>query len=64
MSFVTDDQILAALDKPRKVYSVLQQVDPSNRSEAGVQEQLMRLRAAGKVLFDIKTGRWRRANGT
>jgi hypothetical protein len=61
MSFVTDEAILAALDKPRKVYSVLHQVDPSNRSQEAVQTHLMRLRAEGKVLFDIHTGRWRRA---
>lgn len=61
MSIVTDDAILAALDKPRQVYSVLQLVDPSCRTTDGVQAHLMRLRTEGKVTFDIKTGRWRRA---
>jgi len=38
-----------------------QRVDPSNRSTEALQDQMMRLRAAGKVKFDIKTGKWSRA---
>lgn len=53
--------MLAALDKPRAVYGLLQRLDPSNKSTEALQDQLMRMRAAGKVKFDIKTGKWSRA---
>jgi hypothetical protein len=56
-----EEEILAALDKPRAVYGVLQRVDPSNKSTDALQDQLMRMRAEGKVKFDIKTGKWSRA---
>jgi hypothetical protein len=58
---VREEDILAALDKPRAVYGVLQRVDPSNKSTEALQDQLMRMRTAGKVKFDIKTGKWSRA---
>lgn len=56
-----EEEVLAALDKPRALYSVQQLVDPSNKSTDGLQELLMRMRSEGKVKFDIKTGRWRKA---
>jgi hypothetical protein len=52
---------LAALDKPRALYAVQQLVDPSNKSTDALQELLLRMRAAGKTKFDIKTGRWSKA---
>jgi hypothetical protein len=58
---VREEDILEALDKPRAVYGVLQLVDPSNKSTEALQDQLMRMRAAGKVKFDIKTGKWSKA---
>ena len=54
----TEDEVMAALDKPMAVYALLQRVDPSNKSTEGLQDQLIRMRAAGKVKFDIKTGKW------
>jgi hypothetical protein len=58
-SIVTrEEDVLAALDKPRALYSVQQLVDPSNKSTDALQELLLRMRAAGKVKFDIKSGRW------
>jgi len=54
----SEDDVLEALDKPRALYSVQQRVDPSNKSTDALQELLMRMRAAGKVKFDIKTGKW------
>ena len=54
----TDDEILAALDKPLAVYAILRLVDPSSKSTDALQDQLMRMRAAGKVKFDIKKGTW------
>jgi len=58
---VTEDEVLAALDKPRALYSIQQLVDPSNKSTDALQELLLRMRAAGKVKFDIKAGRWSKA---
>ncbi|HWY61692.1 MAG TPA: hypothetical protein VNW15_07300 [Rhizomicrobium sp.] len=56
-----EEDVLAALDKPRALYSVQQLVDPSNKSTDALQELLLRMRAAGKVKFDIKSGRWSKA---
>lgn len=56
---VTEDAVLKALDKPRKIYSVLQAVDPGGSTEA-LQVLLMKMREAGKVAFDINKGSWRR----
>jgi hypothetical protein len=58
---VKDEDVLAALDKPRSLYSIQQRVDPSNKSTDALQELLMRMRAEGKVKFDINNGRWRKA---
>ena len=57
----TEDAVLEALDKPRALYAVQQRVDPSNKSTDALQDLLMRMRAAGKVKFDIKTGKWSKA---
>ena len=56
-----EDDVLAALDEPRAVYSLQKRVDPSSKSSDALQELLMRMRAEGKVKFDINTGRWSRA---
>ena len=56
----TEEAVLEALDKPRALYAVQQRVDPSNKSTEALQDLLMRMRAAGKVKFDIKTGKWSR----
>ena len=58
---VKDEDVLAALDKPRSLYSIQQRVDPSNKSTDALQELLIRMRAEGKVKFDINNGRWRKA---
>ncbi len=55
------EDILAALDKPRAVYPLLQLVDPGSKSTEALQELLIRLRAEGKVKFDIKSGKWSKA---
>jgi len=57
----TEDAVLEALDKPRALYAVQQRVDPSNKSTEALQDLLMRMRAAGKVKFDIKTSKWSKA---
>jgi len=56
-----EEEVLAALDKPRALYSVQQRVDPSNKSTDALQELLLRMRAEGKVKFDINSGRWSKA---
>jgi hypothetical protein len=53
--------VLAALEKPCAIYSLKQRLDPSSKTTDALQDLLMRMRAAGKVKFDIKTGRWDRA---
>lgn len=57
----SEAEILAALDKPLAIYALQQRVDPSSKSTEALQDQMLRLRAAGKVKFDIKTGKWSRA---
>ncbi len=56
---VTEDNVLNALDKPRKLFSLQQLTDPSGSSDA-LQTLLMKMRDAGKVAFDIKKGAWRK----
>ena len=56
-----EEDVLAALDKPRAIYSLQQRLDPGNKSTDALQELLIRMRAEGKVKFDINTGRWRKA---
>jgi len=56
-----EEEVLEALDKPRVLYSIQMLVDPSNKSTDALQDLLMRMRTEGKVKFDIKTGRWRKA---
>ena len=56
-----EDDVLAALDQPRALYALQQRVDPGNKSTEALQELLIRIRAAGTVKFDIKTGKWSRA---
>ena len=58
---INEADVLAALDKPRAVYPLQQLLDPSSESTDALQDLLMRMRAAGKVKFDIKTGKWTRA---
>ena len=58
---MTEEEVLAALDKPRAIYSLKQRLDPSSKSTDALQELLMRMRADGKVKFDINSGRWSKA---
>jgi hypothetical protein len=57
-----EEDVLAALDKPRATYPLQQLLDPSSKSPDAMQDLLIRMRAAGKVKFDIKKkGHWSRA---
>lgn len=58
---VTEEDVIAALDKARATYSLQQRLDPSSKSTDALQDLLMRMRTAGKVKFDIKTGKWSKA---
>jgi hypothetical protein len=55
---ITDDEIVKALDKPRKLYSIQQLVAPSQKNTDELQAALMRLRDQKKVTFDVHSGRW------
>ncbi len=56
-----EEDVLAALDQPRAIYPLQLRLDPNSKSSDALQEILMRMRAAGKVKFDIKTGKWSKA---
>ena len=56
-----EEEVLAALDKPRNLYTIQRRVDPSNKRADATQELLLRMRAEGKVKFDINSGRWSKA---
>ena len=58
---ITEEHVLAELDKPRTINSLKQLVDPSNKSTDALQDLLMRMRANGQVRFDIKNGKWSKA---
>ena len=57
----SEDDVLGALDKPRAVYALQKLLDPSSKSTDALQDLLMRMRAAGKVKFNIKNGLWSKA---
>jgi hypothetical protein len=58
---IKEEDVLAALDKPRALYPLQTRLDPSNKSTDALHELLMEMRAAGKVKFDIHSGKWRKA---
>ena len=57
---MTKEKLLAALDKPRKINSVLAVVNPGG-SEDEVETTLMEMRDEGLERFDIYKGVWSRA---
>ena len=57
---ITEEAILSALDKPRRLYAIQQRVLPGEKSTEELQEALMRLRNEKKVKFDIHNGQWSR----
>ncbi len=58
---IREEDVLAALDKSRAVMSLKHLLDPSSKSPDALQDVLMRMRAEGKVKFDIKSGKWSKA---
>ncbi|MEO8667884.1 MAG: hypothetical protein ABI399_05160 [Bauldia sp.] len=57
---MTNERILAALDKPRTTYSVRMVVNPSASVEE-VHVLLIKMRDDGLVKFNINNGHWSRA---
>jgi len=58
---ITEAEVIAALDEPRKLHAIQQRVAPGQRNTEELQIVLMRLRDEKKVKFDINSGRWSRA---
>jgi len=56
-----EEDVLGALDRPRAIFSLQQLLEPGKKAADGLHDLLMRMRAEGKVKFDIKTGRWSKA---
>ncbi|MDE2181949.1 MAG: hypothetical protein KGJ78_02895 [Alphaproteobacteria bacterium] len=56
-----EEDVLAVLDKPRAIYALQQRLDPSSKSTEALHALLLRMRAEGKVKFDIKSGKWSKA---
>jgi hypothetical protein len=56
---ISEDAVLKALDRPRRLFAILAAVDPGGRQET-LQDLLMRMRERGLVRFDIKKGTWSR----
>lgn len=57
---IREEEVLKALDKPRAVYALQKLLDPSSKSTDALQDLLLRMRADGKVKFDINKGNWSR----
>ena len=56
---MTEEKIMSALaEKPLTLNTILKRLSSSGSSEE-LQVLLMRMRDAGKLKFDIQTGRWR-----
>ena len=58
---IREEDVLKALDKPRAVYGLQKLLDPSAKSTDALQDLLLRMRAEGKVKFDINKGHWSKA---
>jgi hypothetical protein len=59
---VNEEKILSTLaEKPMKIHALLKRVSSSG-SEEELHLMLMRMRAAGKVAFNINSGQWRVAS--
>jgi hypothetical protein len=60
-AMITEAEIIAALDEPRKLYAILQRVAPGQKDTEELQILLMQLRDQKKVTFNINSGRWSKA---
>jgi len=58
---IKEEDVLAALDRPRALYALQTRLDPSNKNTEALHELLIAMRAAGTVKFDIHRGKWRKA---
>jgi hypothetical protein len=57
----SEKDILAALRKPLTLYEVKARVAPDSKGDVSLQDTLMRMRAEGKLRFDIYAGKWAKA---
>jgi hypothetical protein len=57
---ITEEEVLATLAKPITLYTLQHRLSPGKGVDA-LQELLMQMRGAGKVKFNINTGRWSKA---
>lgn len=57
MPMLIEAEILATLEEPAAVYPLTQRLDPSSKSTYALQVYCEDA-TAGKVKFDIKTGKW------
>ena len=55
---ITEDEVLRALDKPRKLFSLQQAINPSTKQTDKLHSLLLAMRKEGKITFDINSGRW------
>ena len=55
---IKQEEVLAALDKPRTLHAIQQRVDPGSKRFDALQDLLMAMRDEGKVKFNINNGRW------
>jgi hypothetical protein len=55
---ITEGDVARALDKPRPLFAAQQVINPGSKSTEELHGLLLRMRDAGQVKFDIKTGRW------
>ena len=53
---IEEEDVLAALDKPRAVYSLQTRLDPSNKSTDALQELLLRMRSGREG--EIRYKKW------
>jgi hypothetical protein len=55
---ITEDEVLRALDKPRKLFALQQTINSSTKQTDALHSLLLAMRKDGKITFDIKSGRW------
>lgn len=60
---IAEADVLRALDKPRKIYSIQCVVNPGQKSTDELHALLLKMRDNKKVAFDIKSGRWTKQPG-
>lgn len=55
---IAETDVIRALDKPRKLYSIQQVINPGQKTTDELHALLLRMRDEKKVAFNIVSGRW------